>query len=361
MNDDHEIEKIKARLPDLMKSPELFIQNINWQTRTARVLHATRDFFRKQAFLDDRVLQKNLTVVDVPLSVLWRAMGQQWDSAFKPCHFIFHTGYCGSTLFSRLFDELPNILGIREPMILRPFAASENQFGVGEGLEMKADMEKELARVYALLSRTFEVDERLIIKTTSICTAIAEPLLGFNVDNRALALKIPLKTYLATLLTRDEQLDVQSFSGHSLLGIKKRAGEVDIDLTRLSPPQLVALNWLSIALDLHDLIEGPRKHQVYLLDFDKFWKDTSAYVKEVLVHFSLPHDDETVSRLLESEVFTHYSKEPGISYSVDTRTKILAESEQKNSHKIAEGLEYADTLTTKYPALKLGSAFVGRT
>ena len=39
-----------------------------------------------------------------------------------PIHFIFHSGHVGSTLLSRLLEEVPSQLGLREPLPLRSLA-----------------------------------------------------------------------------------------------------------------------------------------------------------------------------------------------------------------------------------------------
>src|SRR5688572_22289076 len=75
--------------------------------------------YREASFLDDRSLRP-----DRPRhGVEWRHLAAAMDQRLRrDVHYIFHIGHVGSTLISRLLGELPGILALREPLILRTLA-----------------------------------------------------------------------------------------------------------------------------------------------------------------------------------------------------------------------------------------------
>ena len=78
-----------------------------------------RDSYRAASFLDDRMIQQP---VDAQL-VAWPDVEQAVsDDMRNDARWIFHIGHVGSTLVSRLLGELPEVLAVREPALLRDVA-----------------------------------------------------------------------------------------------------------------------------------------------------------------------------------------------------------------------------------------------
>ena len=87
----------------------------------ARLIAMDRDSYRAASFLDDRMLQQPVDAQLVPWPDVEMAID---DDMRSDARWIFHIGHVGSTLVSRLLGELPNVLAIREPRLLRDVALS---------------------------------------------------------------------------------------------------------------------------------------------------------------------------------------------------------------------------------------------
>ena len=124
-----------------------------------RLIAMDRDSYRAASFLDDRMLQQPVDAQIVPWPDVETAID---DDMRSDARWIFHIGHVGSTLVSRLLGELPNVLAIREPRLLRDVALSPPEI-----------RERYVAPVARLMSRTFADDERACVKATSFVSEVA--------------------------------------------------------------------------------------------------------------------------------------------------------------------------------------------
>jgi hypothetical protein len=58
----------------------------------------------------------------------------------NPARFIFHVGFCGSTLLARLVDQPGSVLALREPQSLTDFASQRRAIRAGQGIADCADI-----------------------------------------------------------------------------------------------------------------------------------------------------------------------------------------------------------------------------
>ena len=150
--------------------------------------------YRAASFLDDRMLTGETEGAWVPYARAAEAAAAL--AGAKPLHFIFHLGHVGSTLLSRLLDEIPGVLSLREPLPLRTLA-EEPEAGA-------------LETFLRLWSRGFESTRAVVLKATSSAARIAPQLLAARPPGvpgtpsingaRAVYMYLAAEPYLATLL-----------------------------------------------------------------------------------------------------------------------------------------------------------------
>ncbi len=75
--------------------------------------------YRAASFLDQRILTPNSERAEAG----WAELALPAE-ARRDAQYIFHIGNVGSTLISRLLGELPDVFALREPLLLRDFAAA---------------------------------------------------------------------------------------------------------------------------------------------------------------------------------------------------------------------------------------------
>jgi hypothetical protein len=120
---------VTDRLADLAATPEWLPLELDRATDHVTWLRLSEADYKEASFLDFRMVQPQSEVRQSP----WPAIPAETR---RDAHYIFHIGNVGSTLISRLLDELPETFAVREPQLLR-----------------QLDPEADFATVAALLSR----------------------------------------------------------------------------------------------------------------------------------------------------------------------------------------------------------------
>ncbi len=166
----------------LAASPALFPLNVEIEKDAVQFVHLSEAEYASASFLDHRMLQPNQPWSMIP----WSDLHGATEGLPLNCDFLFHISHCGSTLISRLLANHPAFFSLREPAILRLFAMGYAP--------------QRLPTFLALWSRTFQPQQKSLIKTTSFVNAIATELLHLVPGSRTTLLYVPLATFLAALL-----------------------------------------------------------------------------------------------------------------------------------------------------------------
>jgi len=341
-------EELHALLPDIMSSPRLFLHSLDTEKATALIIDADPDFYRQAVFLDQRALRPGTRGAWVPLDILWRHMDASGKNYLAPAHFIFHTGHCGSTLISRLLDELPFALNLREPLALRTLAAGLHSPNAHRGVAF----EQLFKHAYQLLVRRFSAKQQVIIKPTSMCSNLAAVLLAQNPANRAILLYVTLEVHLANMLDKDDATDIDGFLTHRIASLKKIVPDLELNPGDMSPPEKIAFSWLAEAAQFQVLGTRGLAGRCLLVDFDRFLMETEGQLQKILQHMSILYEPARVASMLVSPVFRYYSKQPGFAYSAADREAMLDQSRFANAAAIESGMRFVEGMMKAHPDLE---------
>ncbi len=281
--------------------------------------------YRLSSFLDSRLLAPGMTAAwfdYVPLAVSARLILP------RPLHVIFHTGHVGSTLLSRLLDEVPGVLGLREPYPLQTLADMADETQAGEGY---------LARLNTFLrlwSRGFETTRTIVLKATSITGRIAPDILNAAPDLKAVYLQLPAEAYIAAnLAATSGPADLKIFEA-------LRHRRLSAHLGRALPEggsagELAAIAWM-VERDSLEQAKAAGGNRVMLLDFEALLADLEGNLARVLQHFDLP---PIADRLARSPVLTRYSKAPEqLVFSREARAGRIVQVRRQFAPEIEKGL-----------------------
>ena len=324
---------------DLLASPSLYVQQLDANREVLFLVRLDEARYRAASFLDDRILEGVEKIGWVPFAVVEQVAPHVRK---VPLHFIFHAGHVGSTLLSRLLDEVPGVLGIREPLPLRSLA--EMNDGAG-GAPLSA------ARVLNLLqfiwSRGFADTQTVIVKATSTAGRIAPEVVEAAAGAKAVYLNLRAEPYIATLLGGANTVsDLEGHTTERLARLKRILG-VDADAEgTLSIGEGAAVAWLAERLSQSRAatVLGARLLE---LDFEAFLDDMEGSLARVLPHFSL--DAALAPKLAKSPVLTRYAKLPDShAYSAQTRRDVLARARREMSDEIGRGLALLDRLARQH-------------
>jgi hypothetical protein len=340
-------KELQNRLPEIMASPRLYVHTLDLKKAAALIIDADQAFYKNAVSLDQRVLHPETKGAWVSLDVLWRHMDATARNYLAPANFIFHTGHCGSTQISRLLDELPSMLCLREPLMLRTLAAGLQARSIFGG----AAFEETFKRAYQLLVRRFSPKQRVVIKPASMCNNLAPVLLAQNPANRGILLFVTLEVYLASVLDKADITDIDGLLGHRTASLKKIVPDLDLTVTTLSLPEKIAFGWLVEAAQLHLLSTRGLASRILLMDYDRFLAETEVQLPSLLLHLSIPAEQAVVDGLLTGPVFKSGSEQPGFAFTPAKRKAILDESRAASTQAIRTGIGFVERMMKIHPDL----------
>lgn len=281
--------------------------------------------YRLSSFLDSRLLAPGMCAA-------WFAYGPVAISAQlivpKPLHMIFHTGHAGSTLLSRLLDEVPGVLGLREPHPLQTLADMADQTDARETYPAR------LGTFLRLWSRGFETTRTVVLKATSVTGRIAPDILNSAPETKAVYLNLPVESYIAAnLAAASGPADLKTFE---TLRHKRLLAKLGQALPQGgSPGERAAIAWM-VESDSQQKAQAAGAGRVMLLDFDRLLADLESNLAVVLSHFDLP---PVADRLVKSPALGRYSKAPEqLAFSPQLRAERLEQARARHAAEIEKGL-----------------------
>ena len=296
----------------------------------ARLVAMDREAYRAASFLDDRMLQQ---AVDSRL-VAWAEIEAAMAGAGRTdARWIFHIGHVGSTLVSRLLGELPAVLAVREPRLLRDLALSP--------AEVRG---RYLAPVPALMSRTFGDAETACVKATSFASDIAPELVPPG--ERALFLTASPENYIASILAGEnsvKELHMLEASRAARSAERIALPAPSSDAGRAAAAWACEMTALEAAAD----VMGDR--HILWADFDAMLGGMGLALTEVAEFFGFSTDG--VDEIACGPLMQRYSKSLKYDYSPDLRRELIAVAARTHAADIADALAMLRAGAEKSPLL----------
>jgi hypothetical protein len=302
--------------------------------------------YRQASFLDQRILTSDKPREWLPWTDLAGFAGSLPDRA----DFIFHIGHVGSTLISRLLGELPQVLALREPLLLRTFA---ELFPVRERPDALWPPETFLPRLQTALgwlSRSFRSPQRPVIKATSFVSELAPALL--RPGRKALFLYVSPETYIETILGGEaSRQELAVLSGPRLTRLHRRIGEEPWRLWQLGPGERAALAWACEMAALQQASETCSSADILWMDFDAFLRNPGLLLLRAAEHFGQTVSAEAAAALASGPIMGRYSKAPEHGYSPALRSEVLLAARSAYAEEIRAGLQWLEAATVRYPLI----------
>jgi len=174
----------------LVTGTRLFLHKVDAARHIGTFVRTSAAALRAAPFLDGR-------------TCYWKGAPAERDigpAAGQPPSFnryIFHVGFCGSTLLSRLLDQPGRTLVLREPQSLTDFAAYRSALA-REGLH-DPNLLPLLATVAASLHRPWRPDESVVVKPSNWVNVLLPDLVG-PPSTRALFLTMERRAFVRAIL-----------------------------------------------------------------------------------------------------------------------------------------------------------------
>lgn len=333
----------------LLQGPDLLSQKIDLLQEQALFVYFSREAYRQASFLDDRILTPRIRGAWVKFTELASAL--DGVGLARPLHFIFHSGHVGSTLLSRLLDDVEGVLGVREPLPLRSLAEAHDVLEAPEALLGPTDFDTLLYGQLVLWSRGYPDTQAVILKTTSTACRLAPKLLQAAPAARAICLNVQLETYLATLLAGENSIfDLRGHGAERMRRLRDNAIEPTKPLHAMSAGELAALAWVVESITQRQATKefGDR---VLQLDFDNLLRDVASALRDTCAHFSLSASPSFPANAGDGPTMRTYAKAQEAPYSSAVRAAQLDRARSDCAGEIVKGQRLAEELARGAPAV----------
>jgi hypothetical protein len=336
----------------ILSDPGLLYYQLDIIQSRALIVRSSEDEIRKSSFLDERLGLQGRDGFWLPLDELNALARQVPDRGVGP-DFIFHIGHCGSTLLSRLLDRSPHVLGLREPLPLRELAGTLRDLDSPLSRIDRAAWGGLLDSCLSLLGRRFTQQQRIVVKATSTCNGLVDPVLERCPESRAILLYIRLEPYLATMAKAAAGgLDALHAAPARLQFLHDYLDDQSIRLHDLRTPEIVAMNWMAELARFDRLTQtSPARDRLLMLDFEQLLEDVPVVLADACRHLNLPLANPDSAQDPHASVLGAYAKSPSHTYSPTDRDHDLNLSRRKFSAEIKLGLGWAERLMQEHDQL----------
>ena len=288
--------------------------------------------YRGASFLDDRLFQVQREYHAMPWD---RATSGLTPDARTDARWIFHIGHVGSTLISRMLGELPGVLSLREPRLLRDLAGSP------------AQLDRDILGLRRLLSRTFEAGDIAVVKATSFVSELASTLVP--ADGRALFIYTGPRAYLGTCLSGENTMaEVMGLSATRLLRMAPRVPLPDFPDR---PAFHVAAAWACEMTALEAAADALPPETVQWLDFDRFLADPAGALGEAAQFFGVGATPDQIAVIAAGPLMRRYSKALEFDYSPQLRADLIAEATDAHAADVGGALAMLQSAAQDSPLL----------
>lgn len=287
------------------------------------VLHFEAGDYASAPFLDQRGLRPGMAGWDVGRAELNESQGTAGAAAI-PVHWLFHIGHCGSTLASRLLDQVPGVLGLREPLpLLQLMHAPQPR---------AADW---LATTVRLLGRGFADTRAVVVKPTSVVTADATRLLALS-GGRACLLWIALDRWLAAML-RSDALVARALDDAALAERFRPSPLPPAD----GAARQLARYWLATQLHLASL-SAAQPGRAIDAEFETLLAAPADATRRLARHFGLTAPDDLERRIETSGLMVRYAKDAAQPFDAATRRQELDDAYARSREAVDAGVQWAE-------------------
>ncbi len=323
--------------------PSYFLMNVNIVQRKCQFVAVTESVYYDRSFLDERLLASISNSVQFDLGKFNQVWCQKSDRSLDS-KFIFHIGHCGSTLISRALAATATVLPLREPLTMRFLAESLRQIALPTSFCSEVDWGRLKTGILECNARRFHPDQSPMIKLTSTCNNLIDPMLRESSERRGLMVYSSLEDYLAVMLA-DSAGDVRladarmqapaAISDWYHLGYSGQ-----LRLCDLSHEQMLVIAWL---MNIRQF-ESARKSwpdQTRFVNFDDFLVSPESQLESITRFFGFEDQLPAIFARYD-EIAGRYSKRTDFKYQESTRREGMERTRQIKAGQIRSAMAWAE-------------------
>lgn len=341
------MERVKGMVADeqvrrFLENPVNFLYSLDWRQQLCHFVPASREAISSLSFLDNRTLGTSQKQGTLPLDQVIRLTS---DLPGK-CDFIFHSGFCCSTLLARCLDRPNRALSLKEPfsvLNLSGFVRAPAAKTAG------ADFKTLCQTTLGLLARPFNAGERTLIKPSNGANNLLPSILSEPGCGKVLLLYGPLEDFLVAVITGGQ--DRQTFiDGILKLFIKDFGSDLKIkDPGTLGPLERAALAWgLQVRL-FSEISKTADPSRVMTLNSATFLEDKAKTLSALNDFFDYDFTPSEIKETLAGPLLRTHAKESQKAFRPDDHAREKQETLSRYKAEISKTQSFAGALGLVFP------------
>ena len=303
-----------AQVQAFLKNPENFLYSIDWRQQLCHFVPAHRAAISTLPFLDNRTLGTSQKQGTVPLDQVIRLTSGMSGA----CDFIFHSGFCCSTLLARCLDHPGHVLSLKEPFSVLNLSGFVRAARAEQG---GTDFATLCGTSLGLLARPYNAGERTLIKPSNGANNLLPALLNEPGCGKVLLLYGPLEDFLVAVITGGD--DRQAFIDGILALFMGDFGR-DLEIGNpdtLSPLERAVLVWgLQVRL-FSETSKAADREKVMTLNSQVFLDEKAKTLGALNDFFGYGFTPEEIKETLEGPLLQTHAKENQTPFSPEDRAK----------------------------------------
>ena len=298
-----------------------------------RLVAMDREAYRAASFLDDRLMQLPVNAQLLP----WPDVEAATEGVLRQdARWIFHVGHVGSTLVSRLLGEIPRVLAVREPRLLRDLALCPAEV-----------RHRYCAPVPKLMSRTFADDEIACVKATSFASEIAPELVPAG--QRAHSMYATPANYIRSILAGENSVkELRMLAPSRAQRLQQRVSSLG---AARNDAELAAIAWACEMTALEAAADGMADRSIEWADFDQMLQNMQTELARIAEQFGFAVSAHEIEAIANSPLLARYSKALEYEYSPQLRRELIAEALAANGRAFEGALAMLRSAAEKSPLL----------
>lgn len=317
--------------------PQAFLYAWDFARHEARFLELNRSTLENSSFLDQRIAADMSRIRPAPMAEI---LGNQDGAGRMPRGFIFHTGFCASTLLARSLDRPGRTLSLREPLPLLQLADLARGFTQADYRYASI-----LRCTLALMSRPFMDNEAVLVKPTNVANNLIGPLLDIHTETRGLVLYDDLEPFLLSILKRPSESEkgVRGFLRRLLHDLGARFD----DLLPSDLAEAATLAWHLEIRQIQACLEGPFSGRLRVLHTQKLLSRPTDALSAVSDWLGLGFSRAECQSIARGQLWRSHAKAPGIAYDPVQRNREQAAIRRLAAKPLKSALAYAAAIRSR--------------
>jgi hypothetical protein len=326
-------EVLDVDLDGLLETPTHFPLRLALAEDLLTFVQLKRLDYRRASFLDPRGLPDDALTWQTRLSELHHALPTlEWPPRLA---YLFHTGFCCSTLLSRCAEISPAVFALREPMSLHNL---EVQWA-GAGRDWsRAECYAALTTLLALLARTWSERQTALIKAD--CTLLVPTLLEYS-SAPYVVLYCPAPDFVAAVMSCKARRAWSIGRLRQMIEIARALGScVPFEIpAQLNAPEAACLIWW---WQMWIFREAQKKERArgYFLAAEEFLDDPVASLRPLFGLLAAAHPAGGLG-VMAARVMSRDAKTPTQLASAASRREKLAAATSVHAEQIDLALQWA--------------------